>query len=81
MILVAENLELRGCEKKVSSKTGKPYLTFFLEEESGNPCKFVCRDENVYRSDMKKGQVYRGIFEYNSFGNLNLVDLVNADGN
>lgn len=80
MVLYADNLELRGCEKKVSQKTNNPYLVFYLEEESGNPLRFVCRDVNVYTPDMKKGNVYRGVFDYNQFGNLNLVSLEKCDG-
>ena len=76
MLLYSESLELRGVERKVSEKSGKPYLVVYLEETSGNPVRFVCRDVEVIKPDVhKKGGVYTGVFEYNRFGNLNLLGL------
>lgn len=75
MLLYSESLELRGVERKVSEKSGKPYLVFYLEENSGNPVRFVCRDENVLKPDYKKGDKFTGVFDYNRFGNLNLIGL------
>lgn len=80
MILTAENLELRGCERKVSAKTNQPYLVFFLEEASGNPVRFVCRNTDALTEELKKGVICRGVFEYNQFGNLNLVNLFPMGG-
>lgn len=65
--------------EKVSEKTGNPYLVFYLEETSGNPQRFVCRDEAVFKPTYKKGQKFTGVFELNRFGNVNLIGLEPED--
>lgn len=79
MLMYSECLELRGCEKKISEKSGNPYLVFYLEEASGNPQKFVCRNEDVFKPSYKKGQKFTGVFELNRFGNVNLIGLEPED--
>lgn len=75
MLLESETLELRGVVRQISKKSGNPYLVFYFEESSGNPVRFVCRDENVMNSDFKKGDYFTGVFDFNRFGNLNLTGL------
>lgn len=75
MLMYAKNLELRGAEKKVSEKSGNPYLVFYMEEESGNPQRFVCRNMETYQPDFKKGDKFNAVFDLNKYGNVNLVGL------
>lgn len=75
MLLESEVLEMRGVERKVSLKSGHAYLVFYFEESSGNSVHFVCHDENVLNPDFKKGDLFTCFFNFNRFGNLNLIGL------
>ena len=76
MLMYSESLELRGVERKVSQKTNNPYLVFHLEEVSGNPLSFACKDEAVLKPDYKKGDKFTAVFEYSRFGKNERVTLL-----
>ena len=75
----SESLELRGVEKKVSQKSGNPYLVFHFEEPMGKPMEFVCRDEGVFKPDMKKGDTFSAVFSYEKFGKIDRFNLIGLE--
>lgn len=79
MLMYAEALELRGVEKKVSQKTSQPYLVFHMEETSGNPMSFVCRNMEVYKDTMKKGDLFTAVFDYTRFGKVERLNLIGLE--
>lgn len=69
-------LELRGIEKKFSSKSNSEYLMFRFEDtETGESLEVMSKNGSLL-SISKKGNIYLCDFKYNSrFKNLELLNI------
>ena len=62
MRVIADNLECRGHEVKVSETTKSKYALVYVEESDGRGSNIICYDLEI-AAQLKKGQVYNFICE------------------
>lgn len=77
MLVLAENLEIRGTEDKVSQKDSKQYSIIYFEDNHGSPNQILCRDTTLAKK-YKKGTIVNMMCELKigKFTQFDLVDII-----
>jgi len=77
MRVIADNLEVRGCEVKVSATTNKKYAVVYVESSSGKGENIVCYDLELVKN-LEKGTIvnFICILTFGKYTSLEITDFV-----